>query len=189
MTDAEVGVLRECFSKASSLVEFGSGGSTQLAGRSPSLRRIWSVESDPAWIVRLRGVPDVAQAEAGGRLRFMHADIGPTGDYGRPLDASAQVRWPGYHQTVWTDPATVEADLVLVDGRFRVACALEAIHRCRPHTILLFHDFWNRTPYHPVLAFTDWLGSCDSLAILRRKPDIDPLKLDAVRRLHRLNPD
>jgi hypothetical protein len=54
MTDAEVGVVRECFSKASSLVEFGSGGSTLLAAQSPSLRRIWSVESDPAWIERLR---------------------------------------------------------------------------------------------------------------------------------------
>jgi hypothetical protein len=188
MTDAEIGVLRECFSKATSLVEFGSGGSTLLAVRSSSLRRIWSIESDPAWIVKLRGLPDVAHAEAGGRLRFIHADIGRTGDYGMPVEASAQERWPGYYQTVWNDPATVEADLVLVDGRFRVACALEALACCRPHTILLFHDFWNRTPYHPVLAFTDWLGSCDSLAILRRKAVIDPANFEAVRRLHRLNP-
>ena len=82
----------------------------------------------------------------------------------------------------------VDRVLYLVDGRFRVACALEALARCRPHTILLFHDFWNRTPYHPVLAFTDWLGSCDSLAILRRKAVIDPANFEAVRRLHRLNP-
>jgi len=188
MTDAEVGVLRECLSKAASLVEFGSGGSTLLAVRSPSLRRIWSVESDPAWILRLRGHPEVAQAEHDGRLRFIHADIGRTGDYGMPLESSAQARWPAYYQTVWTDPATAEADLVLVDGRFRVACALETLARCRPHTILLFHDFWNRTPYHPVLAFTDWLGSCDSLAILRRKAVIDPVNFESVRQLHRLNP-
>lgn len=138
------------------------------------------MESDPAWIVKLRGLPDVAQAETTGRLRFVHA----TGDYGMPLDASAQARW----QTVWTDPATVEADLVLVDGRFRVACALEVLARCRPHTVLLFHDFWNRAPYHPVLAFTDWLGSCDSLAILRRKAVIDPTHFESVRRLYRLDP-
>ncbi|HSD17109.1 MAG TPA: hypothetical protein VLC71_07630 [Thermomonas sp.] len=189
MTDAEIGVLRECFSKATSLVEFGSGGSTLLAARTPSLRRIWSVESDPAWIASLRALADVAQAEAAGRLRFMHADIGRTGDYGMPLDASAQARWPGYYEEVWNDPGAVGADLVLVDGRFRVACALEALARGAPHAILLFHDFWNRAPYHPVLAFTDWLGSCDSLAILRRKPVIDPVKFEAVRRLHRSTPD
>lgn len=189
MTDAEVGVLRECFSKASSLVEFGSGGSTQLAVQSPSLRRIWSVESDQAWIVKLRGIPGVSQAENDGRLRFTHADIGRTGDHGTPIDASTQARWPGYYQAVWRDPATANADLVLIDGRFRVACALEALVHCRPHTILLFHDFWSRTHYHPVLAFTDWLGSCDSLAILRRKSAIDQVKLEAVQRLHRLNPD
>jgi hypothetical protein len=188
MTDAEIGVLRECFSKATSLVEFGSGGSTQQAVQSPSLRRIWSVESDPAWILKLRGLHDVAQAERAGRLSFIHADIGRTGAYGTPLDQSVRERWPGYHEAVWTDPATAEVDLVLIDGRFRVACALEALARCRPHTVLLFHDFWNRTPYHPVLAFTDWLGSCDSLAILRRKTSIDPAKFEAVRRLHRFNP-
>ena len=76
----------------------------------------------------------------------------------------------------------------LVDGRFRVACALEALARCQPHTVLLFHDFWNRTPYHPVLAFTDWLGSCDSLALLRRKASIDATHFEAVRHAHRLNP-
>ncbi|HWS78432.1 MAG TPA: hypothetical protein VN205_08675, partial [Thermomonas sp.] len=65
----------------------------------------------------------------------------------------------------------------------------EALSRCRPHAVVLFHDFWNRTPYHPVLAFTDWLGSCDSLAILRRKPSLDTEKLDAVRRAHRLRPE
>lgn len=189
MTDAEIGVLRECLSKATSLVEFGSGGSTLLAVRSPSLRRIWTVESDPAWIAKLRAVPEVAQAEGRARLSLLHADIGRTGEYGRPLDSSAAQRWPDYHQAVWKDPATLESDIVLIDGRFRVACALEALARCRPHTVLLFHDFWNRTPYHPVLAFTDWLGSCDSLAILRRKGVIDQVKLEAVQRLHRLNPD
>lgn len=188
MTADEIGVLRECYSKATSLVEFGSGGSTLLAVRSPKLQRIWSVESDPAWIAKLRGQPDVAAAEQGGRLRLLHADIGRTGDHGAPLDESALARWPAYHEAVWADPATAAADLVLVDGRFRVACALQALAHCQPHTILLMHDFWNRTPYHPVLAFTDWLGSCDSLAILRRKPAIDRDKLGRVLQAHRLQP-
>lgn len=189
MTDAEIGVLQQCFSKASSLVEFGSGGSTLLAVHSPSLRRIWSVESDPAWIARLRARPEVVAAEQGGRLQLQHADIGPTGDHGAPLDEASQARWPAYHEQVWSDTATAAADLVLIDGRFRVACAMAALANCQAHTILLFHDFWNRTPYHPVLAFTDWLGSCDSLAILRRKPSVDQVKFDAVRNAYRLQAD
>ena len=189
MTDDEIAVLRECYSKATSLVEFGSGGSTLLAARSASLQRIWSVESDPGWVARLRGVAEIRQAEQAGRLHLRHVDIGPTGDHGTPRDESAQARWPDYHEAVWSDPATAAADLVLVDGRFRVACALQALAHCQPHTILLMHDFWGRTPYHPVLAFTDWLGSCDSLAILRRKAAIDPVAFDAVRQLHRVNPD
>ena len=188
MTDDEIAVLRECYSKATSLVEFGSGGSTLLAARSASLQRIWSVESDPGWVARLRGVAEIRQAEQAGRLHLRHVDIGPTGDHGTPRDESAQARWPDYHEAVWSDPATAAADLVLVDGRFRVACALQALARCQPHTILLMHDFWARTPYHPVLAFTDWLGSCDSLAILRRKPAMDRDKLGHVLQAHRLQP-
>ncbi len=189
MSEAEIGVLRECFSKAASLVEFGSGGSTLLAVRSRSLHRIWSVESDPAWIARLREHPDIVDAEQAGRLHMQGIDIGMVGDYGYPQGHAMQANWPRYYETVWDDVAASGADLVLIDGRFRVACALEALARCQPHTILLIHDFWNRTPYHPVLAFTDWLGSCDSLAILRRKPALDQVKLDAVRKAYRLQPD
>lgn len=189
MTDAEIGVLGECFSKATSLVEFGSGGSTLLAVRSPSLRRIWSVESDPAWLATLRAQPDVVAAEQEGRLQLQHADIGATGEHGAPLGDESQATWPAYHEAVWTDAATAGADLVLIDGRFRVACAMAALASCQAHTILLFHDFWTRPPYHPVLAFADWLGSCDSLAILRRKPSFDSTKFEAVRNAHRLQPD
>lgn len=189
MTDGEAAVLRECFSKAASLVEFGCGGSTLMAVRSPSLRRIWSVESDPAWIGKLRAEPEIATAEQAGRLRLLGADIGGVGEFGFPRDKTNRDAWPRYYESVWDDAAAIDADLVLIDGRFRVACALEAIARCRPHAILLFHDFWNRTPYHPALAFTDWLGSCDSLAILRRKPSIDQAKFDAVRSAHRFQPD
>ena len=38
MTDAEIGVIRACSSKAIGLVELGNGGSTLMAVRSPSLR-------------------------------------------------------------------------------------------------------------------------------------------------------
>ncbi|QDA55906.1 class I SAM-dependent methyltransferase [Thermomonas aquatica] len=188
MTDGEAAVLRECFSKAASLVEFGCGGSTLLAVRSPSLRRIWSVESDPGWIERLRIEAEIAAAEQAGRLRLHCVDIGAVGEFGFPRDGSMQAAWPRYYQSVWDDPAALDTDLVLVDGRFRVACALEALARCRPHAVLLFHDFWNRTPYHPVLAFTDWLGSCDSLAILRRKPSFDSAAFEQVRQAYRLQP-
>ena len=77
----------------------------------------------------------------------------------------------------------------MVDGRFRVACALAALAYCQPHTILLFHDLWNRPPWHPVPAFTDWRGSCDSLAIFRCKPTIDRAKFEAMRSDDRLQPD
>lgn len=58
------------------LVEFGSGGSTLLVVRSRSLRRIWSVESDPGSIARLREQPGIVGAEQAGRLHLKGIDIG-----------------------------------------------------------------------------------------------------------------
>lgn len=101
MTAEEAEVLRECFSKARSLVEFGCGGSTLMAVRSPPLQRIWSVESDVAWIAKLRAQAEIADAERGGRLRFLPIDLGPVGDHGQPADPSTQARWPAYSQAVW----------------------------------------------------------------------------------------
>jgi len=45
---------------------------------------------------------------------------------------------------------SVKPDLVLIDGRFRVACFLHSLLAAEPGTPILFDDYSNRPHYHLV---------------------------------------
>ena len=51
--------------------------------------------------------------------------IGELGDWGFPKDSTNISLWPSYCESIWKYGR--DAELVLVDGRFRVACALHAV--------------------------------------------------------------
>ena len=63
----------------------------------------------------------------------------------------------------------------LVDGRFRVACALKLLDHVDPARHVVFvHDFLkHRAYYRPLLDYYDVLEWSDSLVALRRKPDLE----------------
>jgi hypothetical protein len=42
-------------------------------------------------------------------------------------------------------------DVILVDGRDRVKCALQSIPKLKKYGVILIHDFWNREKYHVLL--------------------------------------
>jgi len=68
----------------------------------------------------------------------------------------------------------IVADVVLVDGRFRVAVALKALWHIDAATVVLIHD-WppRRAAYSRVLAYYDVVDAVDDLVVLARKPDLD----------------
>ena len=74
-------------------LEWGLGGSTAEALRAGA-GLVVSVEGDAAWIAGARRDGVVAAAQAEGRLRLVHADIGPTGDWGTPTDPPARHSGP-----------------------------------------------------------------------------------------------
>jgi hypothetical protein len=162
MTQAEQALLRAAASGAARMLEFGCGGSTALlldAGRGCLL----SVDSDADWLAR------VARHNPGTRLAQHHADLGPCGEWGWPLLKPEPVVAWRYWGAPWL--AMPEADLVLVDGRYRVACALAAHGRLAPSGHLAMHDFWPRHAYRDALApFFEVVGSAGTLALLRPVP-------------------
>lgn len=166
MTDAEIALLERRLSGCTSLLEFGCGGSTFVAAR--HVGRIVSVDSDPAWLAKVERT--LAQ-EAVDFFPF-HADIGPVGEWGYPMDEAHMRAWPRYHVAVWRQ-LSGSPDAVLVDGRFRVACLLQAVIHCRPDALFLFHDFQDRPQYHRVLKHVELIDSADTLAVLRARGDVD----------------
>jgi hypothetical protein len=176
-------------------LEWGLGGSTAEALRAGA-RLAVSVEGDAAWIAAARAAPVIAAAEAQGRLRLLHADIGPTGSWGRPVDRNARPRWPGYAAAPWAvlDAALAWPDLVLVDGRFRVACCLRVALEClarpgRAAPRLMLHDFHQRRPhYEPMRLAWEEVATAGSLRLFRLRRDIDPAALAARIGEHAFDP-
>jgi hypothetical protein len=141
--------------------EFGVGGSTILAARQ-GFDTLVGVESDAAWAKLVRENEALAPAVAEGRATILHANIGEVGAWGSPVDRNAVRPWPNYIARMWEewDRRQSFPDLVLVDGRFRVACCLSvallaAAHRGRhPAPLVILHDVGEERPnYNRVLDF------------------------------------
>lgn len=182
MTAAEITQFELQLAGLSSLLEFGCGGSTAVAAR--QVRRIVSVDSDPDWLARVHTEVTREAVE----FTPVHIDIGPVGEWGYPLDESRLRDWPRYHTHIWRVMGG-SPDAVLIDGRFRVACLLQAIIHCKPDCVFLFHDFNDRPQYHAVLRHVDVLTRVDTLGVLRAKQQVDGKAVLHDLFDHYLNPD
>lgn len=136
--------------KAAAYVEFGSGGTTVLADKAgiPSV----SVESDRFY------ARAVAARLTGGNVRQVVVDLGLTREWGTPI-FSTPAKAMKYVSAPFGDGPF--PDFVLVDGRYRVACALEAARRAQlagRGATLMFDDYGLRSHYHAVEQF---LGTPD----------------------------
>ena len=63
-------------------------------------------------------------------------------------------------------------DMALVDGRFRIQCALKLLPYLTNDSVLVLHDFWIRKPYHKVLEYYNVIGYARSVVALRKKGDL-----------------
>jgi hypothetical protein len=77
-------------------------------------------------------------------------DIGPTGDWGKPVNSSGAASYHAYALSVWDRPDLGTPDLVLIDGRFRAACLAAVLMRATRPTMVLFDDYFDRPHYHAV---------------------------------------
>ena len=172
MSDAEV-LLLEKYTPSGQVLEFGAGGSTVFFANR-GVQNIVTVESDAEWIKKLLlGSALLRQRTKSGRWQALHAHIGVTGEWGIPLDKRPSVAWLNYHQAVWSavDPSLL--DFVLIDGRFRVACALQVLMRTAERKLpVMIHDFSGRAHYHVLLNFFDIIDAADTAVVLLRKDDL-----------------
>ncbi|WP_435258943.1 hypothetical protein ACSBLW_03990 [Thioclava sp. FR2] len=145
----EAKALADAYARASTILEYGSGGSTVLGAELG--KAVFSVESDAEW---LRGMQDWFEASPPkGRVVLHHGDIGPTGKWGAPVGPKSFRHFPGYALSVWDRPDFEHPDVVLVDGRFRPACLLTTAFRItRPVTVLV-DDYAVRPQYHEIESF------------------------------------
>lgn len=183
MTGDEREFFLRALRQAKIYIEFGSGGSTVAAVAVPSISAIYSIESDRAWLQRLQEESGIQSAIGEKRLTLIHADIGPTGEWGRPVAREGIYPNVGLYKNYFWAPwekISRHPDLVLIDGRFRVACSLMAALMVEnPKCLYLVHDYpypgspEGRSSYRIMEKFFDCARRVESLSLFKRKRDFD----------------
>ena len=171
MSQAEAALFAGLLSTGKCYLEWGSGGSTLAAVRS-KIRQIVSVETDCAWIERLKENEEISRAITSNRLSLRHVDVGPVGQWGIPIGTEKIGNWPLYalDPFVATD---LNFDVILVDGRFRVHCLLAAANCATEGATIFLHDYATRHSYTVADKYFDIINQVDSAVILTRRHTIN----------------
>jgi glycosyltransferase involved in cell wall biosynthesis len=183
MTRDERDFFLKALRQAKVYIEFGSGGSTAAAVAIPSISTICSIESDAAWIQWLQRESGIRAALDEKRLTLIHADIGPVKEWGTPVEQEGLCPnvelYKNYFWTPW-EKMPRRPDLILIDGRFRVACAIMAALMVEnPRCLYFVHDYPydgsqdERRGYRIVEKFFDCVRSVESLSLFKKKRDFD----------------
>lgn len=144
---AEADAVRAAYAAAGTILEYGSGGSTVLAGDMAG-KRVFSIESDKSWAAMMTAWFEAHKPAA--KVRVIHADIGPTVEWGHPEDDRAWKRFAKYPLGIWEGDRMGQPDVVLVDGRFRLGCVLATAFHTQKPVPLLFDDYVQRKHYHAI---------------------------------------
>lgn len=150
MPAAEVECLTQAYRKARVILEYGSGASTRTAS-AMSGKFVISVESDRQWARNLRA--DLSAVQTPSQVIVYHADIGPTGPWGRVMDDRNWRSFHKYPNAVWSEPFFRHPDVILIDGRFRTACLMSAMLHAKKPVTVLFDDYTKRPRYKLVEDF------------------------------------
>jgi protein O-GlcNAc transferase len=142
-------ILRECLARTTTLLEYGSGASTMMAG-AVGVERVYTVESDRAFLGSVTEA--FLRRHRASQLFGIWADVGPTGSWGMPTDPAAAGKFARYSVAGWDMLARNhhQPELVLVDGCFRVATMLVSLVHASRGTTILFDDYFDHPAYHVV---------------------------------------
>ena len=149
--------FREQLETARNYLEYGSGGSTILANQ--MVTNLVSVDSDASFLADVRRKLETHDRRAMAKL--IHVNIGLTQHWGMPVFTKPTRRrvrrWEEYAKAPWRYFRTIgqQPDLILVDGRFRVACVLESLLSLSPltETQILLDDYVDRPEYEVIEQF------------------------------------
>ena len=160
MTENEIIALSYFMKPNNIYFEFGSGGSTNLA--SYYKVKTFSVESDVKWHKRLKDNGIVAN--------YITIDL-KVSHTGYPGNGTNVNDWKKYIQAYKSE---YNANIILIDGRFRVACALDIFFKIKEDTLIFIHDY-NRDQYHILEQFYIKVKVWDSLALLIKNPNVNKI--------------
>ncbi|MET0896883.1 MAG: hypothetical protein ABWY45_03115 [Mycobacterium sp.] len=175
-------------SRSKRYLEYGTGGSTYMAAKLGV--SFVAVECDLRFLqaVEDKIVRDGYSRSAG--QTFHYADIGSTGEWGRPVGAVSPQRLENFRRYSDAPAGCFDdgdlPDLVLVDGRFRIACALKALRMLdgRQGATIAVDDYVERPDYHVIAEFAQLDKYVGRMAVFESPGVTDSKKLDEAIRVY-----
>lgn len=157
--------------KTNNYFEYGSGGSTYQASIRKNIKSIYSVESDIVWQIKLK------QIIKNTNIRYIFNEMDTrSNDWGNPGKNATDKQKINYsnHMANLNKEEQKSLDLVLIDGRFRVACCLKCYDIINENCVIAFDDFLNRSHYHIVLKYFDIIEKTkdNRMVILRKRKNM-----------------
>jgi len=128
--------------------EYGVGNSTIWVSSNTN-SQIISVETDINWLKEVK--TKIGNIQNSNRFELGLIDLGEVSDWGTPKSYDKRNNIIKYIQYIWTKSS--KPDLILIDGRFRVACFLMCLIKAKEGTKIIFDDYVDRKYYHIVEDF------------------------------------
>lgn len=145
--DGEAQFFKKATRAAAVYIEYGVGKSTLWVNRHSDAFVI-GVDSSEHWIRFVEG-----SCADPSRVSLMHADVGPIGDWGRPLTLKKRENFLHYAVGIWNEPQAKNANVILIDGRFRISCFFASMAFGREGSTVIFDDYVMRPVYSVVEEF------------------------------------
>lgn len=153
----------EFVSQAGFYAEWGAGSST-IAASNHGVSEVLSLESSAFWVAR------VAESCDPNRVEIRHLDIGPTRKLGHPKNKLRNFfKFPNYSLALEKQVRLRNGrspDVVLIDGRFRLACFLRSYSTLAAGTIILFDDF-DKNAYQGARRLLEPVRVVDGVAVFK----------------------
>jgi hypothetical protein len=151
--------------------EYGSGGTTYQASIRDNIKKIYSVESDTEWQEKLKhNIKNQI-------ITYIFNEMGTRPNtWGNPGKDATDIQKINYsnHIIKLNKEEQNSIDLVLIDGRFRVACCLKCYDIIKDNCLIAFDDFLDRPQYHIVLDYFNIVEKTQDnrMVILEKKKNI-----------------
>jgi hypothetical protein len=177
MTDNEIEflVIKLCNDNTKRFLEFGSGGST-LAAAFCNVQEIVSLDNDEKWLQVVRAHNTWRSSSS--HMQQLFVNTGKIAAFGRPTNNSSFADFIHYSHAV-LQYSKGPFDVILVDGRFRVACALVSMQRMTNRSVLLLHDY-ERAEYHVLESVFEKVMQVDRLVQFKLPSVIDTVAINTL---------
>ena len=129
--------------KATNYLEYGSGGSTYNAVLKNNIKKIVSVESDKDWYNKMNNMIN------NNKLIYKYIELNAKpNNYGYPKNVPFNIM--KLYPSVIEEYKYINFDLILIDGRFRVACALICFKYIDNNCFMIVDDIIGRDYYNEI---------------------------------------